>query len=156
MQLPFAILPVLKVTSSAAIMGPYRNNKCMLYTTWGLGVAIVFINFYLAVDFVQTTLDSSVSTIVGVSLFGLCYLALVAYLTWKPIGALPRDHRASLLHGELRGRSMRAAYQCSVWPCHRHAPVVGHRGGSSGAGKQGRRGVGVRGRAFCQGSSVNV
>ena len=53
-QLPFAMLPVLRLTCMPSIMGDFRTRGFTAGTVTFLSIFIIFINFYLFVDFLAT------------------------------------------------------------------------------------------------------
>ena len=77
LQLPFALLPILHFTNSWLIMNSFKNGIIMKVIVWLLAVAVIAINFYFVVDYVQ---DQPV-WVAGVSvLIILPYMVLVLYL----------------------------------------------------------------------------
>eukprot|EP01018_Ginkgo_biloba_P024326 Gb_08087 [translate_table: standard] len=86
-ELPFALLPLLKFTSSQTKMGPYANSLKIAIMTWIIGFGIMAINMYfLSTSFTKWLLDNSLPK-AGVVLIGivgfsalLIYLAGVLYL----------------------------------------------------------------------------
>lgn len=84
--LPFAIIPVLKLTSSARIMGPEMvPPTAQRYACWVIAMAVIVVNMFLAHDQISTVLSHWSAPAVA-----LCYLAvsvyagLVAYLAVGP------------------------------------------------------------------------
>ena len=53
-QLPFAMLPVLRLTCMPSIMGEFRTKGCMASVVTILSLSIVVLNFYLLIDFLVT------------------------------------------------------------------------------------------------------
>nr|DAD43547.1 TPA_asm: hypothetical protein HUJ06_001777 [Nelumbo nucifera] len=86
-ELPFALIPLLKFTSSKTKMGSHANSTMISVITWIIGSLIMAINiYYLATGFVKLLLNSGleVVAIVFAGLFGfsgmLVYLAGILYL----------------------------------------------------------------------------
>ncbi|KAI5669733.1 hypothetical protein M9H77_19586 [Catharanthus roseus] len=90
-ELPFALIPLLRFTSSQAKMGQHKNSVSVSLVTWFLGVCSIGINIYFLstslVGWITTTkMPRSASIILGLLLFPTMtlYLAMLAYLTLKP------------------------------------------------------------------------
>ncbi|GMH05180.1 hypothetical protein Nepgr_007020 [Nepenthes gracilis] len=89
-ELPFALIPLLKFTSSKTKMGSYANSVVISAITWIIGSLIMSINMYfLLSSFIKLLLHSDLkpvsivfSTIFGIAGFSL-YLAAIAYLTFR-------------------------------------------------------------------------
>ncbi|XAR50473.1 hypothetical protein NMG60_11004810 [Bertholletia excelsa] len=89
-ELPFALVPLLKFTSSKTKMGTYANSTVISATTWLIGSLIMGINiYYLATGFIKLLLHSHLK-VVGAVFCGilgfsgmLIYLAAIAYLVFR-------------------------------------------------------------------------
>ncbi|XP_052183979.1 metal transporter Nramp6-like [Diospyros lotus] len=89
-ELPFALIPLLKFTSSKTKMGAYANSTLITATTWVIGSLIMGVNiYYLATSFIKLLLRSHLE-VVGTVLCGilgfsgmLIYLAAIAYLVLR-------------------------------------------------------------------------
>ncbi|XP_027178535.1 metal transporter Nramp5-like isoform X1 [Coffea eugenioides] len=90
-ELPFALIPLLKFTGSAAKMGLHKNSIVVSLCTWLLGLCSIAINIY----FLSTSLlgwitnkkmPKAASILSGLLIFPLItlYIALLAYLILKP------------------------------------------------------------------------
>ncbi|XP_057968529.1 metal transporter Nramp1-like [Malania oleifera] len=86
-ELPFALIPLLKFTSSKKKMGPYANSTMVSAVTWIIGSLIMSINmYYLGSSFLKLLLHSHLKLVItvfcGVLGFSgmLVYLAGIAYL----------------------------------------------------------------------------
>ncbi|KAG0499489.1 hypothetical protein HPP92_004180 [Vanilla planifolia] len=86
-ELPFALLPLLKFTSSKAKMGPYVNSPMLSAATWAMGSLLIAINVYYIISaFFQVLLKGQMQTtfkaIVGICGFSalFVYLAAIVYL----------------------------------------------------------------------------
>ncbi|CAM6106189.1 unnamed protein product [Calypogeia fissa] len=89
-QLPFALLPLLKFTSSTTKMGPHANSKVVTVITWIIGFAVMVINIYFVSSaLLQWLLQSSISTrtrvLLGLSGVAgiLVYLGAIIYLALR-------------------------------------------------------------------------
>ncbi|XP_039114118.1 LOW QUALITY PROTEIN: metal transporter Nramp3-like [Dioscorea cayenensis subsp. rotundata] len=88
--LPFALVPLLKFTSSKTKMGPYANSFVIAATTWVISSLIMVINtYYLVTGFIKLLLHSGLHTaaIVFAGIFGfggmLVYLVAIFYLVFR-------------------------------------------------------------------------
>ncbi|KAL3528974.1 hypothetical protein ACH5RR_008296 [Cinchona calisaya] len=86
-ELPFALIPLLKFTSSQTKMGAHANSILISAVTWIIGSLIMGINIYYLVEKLVTTLTHSQLRVVGTVFCGilgfsavLVYLAGVIYL----------------------------------------------------------------------------
>ncbi|XP_051152631.1 metal transporter Nramp6 [Andrographis paniculata] len=86
-ELPFALIPLLKFTSSKTKMGSYANSISVSAITWIIGSFIMGINIYYLAEKLVTSLQHShlnLATIVLCGVLGfsamLVYLASIAYL----------------------------------------------------------------------------
>ncbi|KAF3447018.1 hypothetical protein FNV43_RR12198 [Rhamnella rubrinervis] len=89
-ELPFALLPLLKFSSSATKMGPQKNSIYIMIFSWILGFGIIGINiYYLSTGFVDWIIHSSlpkVATVfIGIIVFPLMaiYIVAIIYLTFR-------------------------------------------------------------------------
>ncbi|KAI9111222.1 hypothetical protein K1719_017833 [Acacia pycnantha] len=54
-ELPFALIPLLKFSSSSPKMGPHKNSIIIIVISWILGVGIIGINvYYLSIGLVNS------------------------------------------------------------------------------------------------------
>ncbi|XP_062229560.1 metal transporter Nramp3-like isoform X1 [Phragmites australis] len=88
--LPFALVPLLKFTSSKTKMGQHKNSICTAVLTWVIGLFIVLINtYFLITSFVRLLLHSGMSTVSQVfsGIFGflgmLIYITAILYLVFR-------------------------------------------------------------------------
>ncbi|MCO5589385.1 hypothetical protein L7F22_043352 [Adiantum nelumboides] len=113
-ELPFALLPLLKFTSSKTKMGPYKNPLVVTVITWGIGCGIMIINlYYLSTAFYNWLVSDNglvkgVQVIVGIVGFGamLLYLLAICYLafrTEKQVTYLLSPDDSSCANNEERG-----------------------------------------------------
>ncbi|XP_057490522.1 LOW QUALITY PROTEIN: metal transporter Nramp7.2-like [Actinidia eriantha] len=89
-ELPFALIPLLKFSSSATKMGPHKNSIYIIAVSWVLGLGIIGINiYYLSTGFVGWIIHSSlpkVATVfIGILVFPLMgvYIISVIYLMFR-------------------------------------------------------------------------
>ncbi|KAG7388986.1 hypothetical protein PHYPSEUDO_011449 [Phytophthora pseudosyringae] len=78
-QLPFALLPILILTSSPAIMGDFVNSKVTVVSGWMLGGLVCVINLYLVFTNLEglTLGCAGLTTLIGVGCF---YVGFLVYL----------------------------------------------------------------------------
>lgn len=89
-ELPFALIPLLKFTSSKTKMGLYANSRVISSTTWVIGSLIMGINVYYLAENLVVYLRDSRSNAVGTVFCGilgfsamLVYLAGIMYLVLR-------------------------------------------------------------------------
>ncbi|RWS12010.1 Protein Malvolio-like protein [Dinothrombium tinctorium] len=76
--LPFALIPLLTVTSSSEIMGTFKNNRATILTVCCILFFNIFTNFYFASLLVEKLKNWSI--LVAFILFGIFYILLLLYL----------------------------------------------------------------------------
>ncbi|XP_014500139.1 metal transporter Nramp5 [Vigna radiata var. radiata] len=89
-ELPFALIPLLKFSSSSTKMGPHKNSIIIIVISWILGLGIIGINvYYLSTAFVGWLIHSSLpkvaNVLIGIVVFPLMalYVGSVIYLTLR-------------------------------------------------------------------------
>ncbi|KAG6538597.1 hypothetical protein ZIOFF_003721 [Zingiber officinale] len=89
-ELSFALLPLLKFSSSQTKMGPHKSLIYIIVVSWILGLLLVAINIYfLSTSFVSWLIDSNLPTVanvlISIIVFPLMavYILAVIYLTFK-------------------------------------------------------------------------
>lgn len=89
-ELPFALIPLLKFSSSSSKMGPHKNSIYIIVFSWLLGLMIIGINMYfLSTSFVgwlvHNSLPKYANVLVGLLVFPLMlvYVVAVIYLTFR-------------------------------------------------------------------------
>ncbi|XP_019417129.1 PREDICTED: metal transporter Nramp5-like [Lupinus angustifolius] len=89
-ELPFALIPLLKFSSSSDKMGPHKNSIIIIVISWILGYGIICINvYYLSTAFVGWLIHSSLPKVanvfIGIIVFPLMivYIGSVIYLTFR-------------------------------------------------------------------------
>ncbi|EPS69341.1 hypothetical protein M569_05424, partial [Genlisea aurea] len=89
-ELPFALLPLLKFSSSAYKMGPHKNSIFIIVVSWILGLAIIGINvYYLSTGFVGWLIHSPLrrvwNVLISIVVFPLmaAYVLSVIYLMFR-------------------------------------------------------------------------
>ncbi|KAF5467935.1 hypothetical protein F2P56_012139 [Juglans regia] len=89
-ELPFALIPLLKFSSSTTKMGPHKNSIYIVVVSWVLGLGIIGINiYYLSTGFVGWLLHNHLPKVanvfVGLIVFPLMaiYILAVIYLTFR-------------------------------------------------------------------------
>ncbi|KAG6543804.1 hypothetical protein Mapa_014644 [Marchantia paleacea] len=86
-ELPFALIPLLKFTSSTTKMGPYANSLMVTSVTWVIGFCVMLINIYFVSSALWDWILHSSFSIVSLILLGssgvlgiLVYLGAIIYL----------------------------------------------------------------------------
>ncbi|WCJ44397.1 Metal transporter Nramp5 [Euphorbia peplus] len=94
-ELPFALIPLLKFSSSYSKMGPHKNSIYIIVISWVLGLGIIGINmYYLITGFVGWLIDNSLPKVgnvfIGLLVFPLIgvYIIAVIYLTFRKDSAV--------------------------------------------------------------------
>ncbi|XP_012440557.1 metal transporter Nramp5 isoform X1 [Gossypium raimondii] len=89
-ELPFALIPLLKFSSSSTKMGPYKNSIIIIVISWILGIGIIGINvYYLTTAFVDWLIHNDMPKVgnvfIGIVVFPLMaiYVLAVIYLTFR-------------------------------------------------------------------------
>ncbi|KAK4273994.1 hypothetical protein QN277_017289 [Acacia crassicarpa] len=89
-ELPFAMIPLLKFSSSSTKMGPHKNSMIIIIISWILGAGIIGINvYYLSTGFVGWLIHNSLPKVanvfIGIIVFPLMaiYIVAVLYLTLR-------------------------------------------------------------------------
>ncbi|RVX15877.1 Metal transporter Nramp5 [Vitis vinifera] len=89
-ELPFALIPLLKFSSSSTKMGPHKNSIYVIVFSWILGFGLMGINiYYLATGFVNWLLRNDLPKVgnvfIGIIVFPLMavYVLAVLYLTFR-------------------------------------------------------------------------
>ncbi|XP_073305783.1 metal transporter Nramp7.2-like [Primulina huaijiensis] len=89
-ELPFALIPLLKFSSTSTKMGPHKNSIYIIVISWILGLGIIGINiYYLSTAFVDWIIHNSLPKIgnvfIGIVVFPLMaiYIISVIYLMFR-------------------------------------------------------------------------
>ncbi|KGN47700.1 metal transporter Nramp5 [Cucumis sativus] len=89
-ELPFALIPLLKFSSSSTKMGPHKNSIYIIVISWILGLAIIGINiYYLSTAFVDWLIHNNLPKVanvfIGIAVFPLmaAYIGAVIYLMFR-------------------------------------------------------------------------
>ncbi|QHO16670.1 Metal transporter [Arachis hypogaea] len=89
-ELPFALIPLLKFSSSSTKMGPHKNSMIIIVISWILGLGIIGINvYYLITAFVGWLIHNSLPKVgnvfIGIIVFPLMAICVgsVIYLTFR-------------------------------------------------------------------------
>ncbi|XP_044511310.1 metal transporter Nramp5-like isoform X1 [Mangifera indica] len=89
-ELPFALIPLLKFSSSSTKMGPHKNSIYIVIISWILGLGIIGINvYYLTTGFVDWLIHNDLPRVenvfIGIIVFPLMavYISAVIYLTFR-------------------------------------------------------------------------
>ncbi|XP_073314668.1 metal transporter Nramp7.2-like [Primulina huaijiensis] len=89
-ELPFALIPLLKFSSTSTKMGPHKNSIYIIVISWILGLGIIGINiYYLSTAFVGWIIHNSLpkvgNVLIGIVVFPLMaiYIISVIYLMFR-------------------------------------------------------------------------
>ncbi|OVA12788.1 Natural resistance-associated macrophage like [Macleaya cordata] len=89
-ELPFALIPLLKFSSSSTKMGPHKNSIYIIVISWVLGLCIIGINiYYLSTGFVGWLIHNNMPKVANVFIglivfpFMAIYILSVIYLTFR-------------------------------------------------------------------------
>ncbi|KAK1686837.1 hypothetical protein QYE76_047685 [Lolium multiflorum] len=89
-ELPFALIPLLKFSSSTSKLGPHKNSIYIIVFSWILGLLLIGINIYfLSTSFVGWLIHNSLpkyaNVLVSIVVFPLMlfYIVAVIYLTLR-------------------------------------------------------------------------
>ncbi|KAK3034772.1 hypothetical protein RJ639_032285 [Escallonia herrerae] len=89
-ELPFALIPLLKFSSSTTKMGPHKNSIYIIIFSWILGLALIGINiYYLSTAFIDWLIHNNLPRVgnvfIGIIVFPLMaiYVFSVIYLMFR-------------------------------------------------------------------------
>ncbi|XP_044474971.1 metal transporter Nramp5-like [Mangifera indica] len=89
-ELPFALIPLLKFSSSSTKMGPHKNSIYIIVISWILGLGIIGINvYYLSTGFVGWLIHNDLPKVgnvfISIIVFPLMaiYLLAIIYLAFR-------------------------------------------------------------------------
>lgn len=80
LQLPFALLPLIKFTSSSKIMGPFASHGATRVVVWAIALVVLATNVVLVQDFARSSLPHTPLFYVLIVIFGLAYVFAVSYV----------------------------------------------------------------------------
>ena len=80
LQLPFALLPTLTISSSRKIMGDFANDLLNKSIALVLSVCVIGINLYFVWNFVETNFTGNTFVYVALAIFVIYYLSFLLYL----------------------------------------------------------------------------
>ncbi|KAL6771532.1 NRAMP4A [Auxenochlorella protothecoides x Auxenochlorella symbiontica] len=84
-QLPFAVVPLLVLTSGTGVMPPeFASSALSTYSAWAVALVIICINSGTAVETFITVLPPGVLAAAGFALFAATYLAFILFLAVGP------------------------------------------------------------------------
>eukprot|EP00124_Ichthyophonus_hoferi_P002855 Ihof_evm8s215 gene=Ihof_evmTU8s215 len=92
-QLPYALVPLLKFTSSEVTMGQHKNSILMIVTCVILTLIVVLANVFLIVNTVLDSVEgkAKIGMICFVAIIGVVYFGSLGYLAWKPVSPVIDD-----------------------------------------------------------------
>ncbi|XP_021725589.1 metal transporter Nramp5-like [Chenopodium quinoa] len=92
-ELPFALIPLLKFSSSSTKMGPHKNSNIIIVISWVLGLGIIGINiYYLITAFLGWLLHNNLPK-VGNVFMGIVVFPLIAIYILSVIYLMVRKDR---------------------------------------------------------------
>ncbi|WCJ44396.1 Metal transporter Nramp5 [Euphorbia peplus] len=84
-ELPFALIPLLKFSSSSTKLGPHKNSIFVIVISWILGVGLIGINlYYLSIGFVGWLIHNNLSKGKNI-LVGFLVFPLLAFYAFSII-----------------------------------------------------------------------
>uniref|UniRef100_A0A0D9V1C7 Uncharacterized protein n=1 Tax=Leersia perrieri TaxID=77586 RepID=A0A0D9V1C7_9ORYZ len=90
--LPFALIPLIKFSSSCTIVGPYKNSTSIIRIAWILSLVIIGINIYFfCTSFVDWLVHSDLPRVVNAIIstlvfpFMAAYIAALIYLAFRKV-----------------------------------------------------------------------
>lgn len=97
-ELPFALVPLLKFTSSKTKMGIHANSTTISCITWVIGFLIMAINiYYLASSFIKILLHGHLKLVAAIFLGIFGFLGMTVYLAGVAYLVLRRNKEATHL-----------------------------------------------------------
>merc|ERR1712118_446382 len=81
---PFTIIPILKITSNPMKMGVHRNSRVATAVLWVLCVFLCLLNVFAIGQQIYGSMSPGPAYALMVVLL-LPYLAVFAYMIWKPV-----------------------------------------------------------------------
>lgn len=117
-ELPFALIPLLKFTSSKTKMGSHANSTTISAITWIIGGLIMAINiYYLATSFIKLLLHSHKELVAVVFAGILGFSALAVYLAGIAYLVIRRNKEATHLLALTAPESRQSANElCNASP----------------------------------------
>ncbi|KAK0165967.1 hypothetical protein PV328_004434 [Microctonus aethiopoides] len=94
-QLPFATLPTIAFTSSARIMGEFKNGKFNKIVSTALSAVVIVINIYFVIQTVKSEFPDHWSVYVGMTIYAIFYLGFCLYLVIHMAIAMGADSLAN-------------------------------------------------------------
>ncbi|KAI3689461.1 hypothetical protein L2E82_47418 [Cichorium intybus] len=80
-ELPFALIPLLKFSSTKTKMGPHRNSIIIIVFSWVVGLGIIGINiYYLSTSFVDWLIHSSLPKVANVFIGMIVFPIMAIYV----------------------------------------------------------------------------
>ncbi|XP_071701784.1 metal transporter Nramp7.2-like [Rutidosis leptorrhynchoides] len=80
-ELPFALIPLLKFSSTSTKMGPHKNSTIVIVFSWVLGVGIIGINiYYLSTAFVDWLIHNSLPKVANVFIGMIVFPIMAVYV----------------------------------------------------------------------------
>jgi natural resistance-associated macrophage protein 2 len=88
-QLPFALIPLLKLTNSRRIMGDWKNSDAVSYIGWLLTILVISADFLMVVMNIYPYIGFEgvlpFLLMVFIAVLALFYIALLLWVIWAPV-----------------------------------------------------------------------
>jgi manganese transport protein len=99
-QLPFAVVPLIHITSDRSRMGPFANSATLRVFSWLVAAIIIFLNGYLAWSLLGSMPLNGVWGSIARAAVGITSLALVGLLVfliaWPLVAKRQREQRVAV------------------------------------------------------------
>jgi manganese transport protein len=109
-QLPFCLIPLVKITNNEKRMGTFRNGLIMRIVGIGLGVMVAAANIYLGFSTVleDIDLDSTYgrASLAGVIIASIVYFVMLVYLAYLPVDVVNDPSLVLSINGDDESRRL--------------------------------------------------
>eukprot|EP00201_Polytomella_parva_P013731 CAMPEP_0175070430 /NCGR_PEP_ID=MMETSP0052_2-20121109/18711_1 /TAXON_ID=51329 ORGANISM="Polytomella parva, Strain SAG 63-3" /NCGR_SAMPLE_ID=MMETSP0052_2 /ASSEMBLY_ACC=CAM_ASM_000194 /LENGTH=799 /DNA_ID=CAMNT_0016337545 /DNA_START=32 /DNA_END=2431 /DNA_ORIENTATION=- len=96
LQLPFALIPVLRITSCVEIMGEFVNGTTTKIVTWTIAVMIIMINLYAVFQSVFTYASSHHWAILVTCIVAFVYFSFIIFMSFGTLNSVRVARRKAL------------------------------------------------------------
>ena len=86
LQLPFALVPLIRFTASRDVMGAYANSRAITALAWIAALMIIACNAWLVMQTLTAHLTATLAAAIAV--FGFGAAVLLVYLAFAPLRAV--------------------------------------------------------------------
>eukprot|EP01134_Creolimax_fragrantissima_P007837 CFRG7837T1 len=84
-QLPFALLPLIRFTSDEFIMGDFTNGRRLQGLVRALSLVIICVNIYLIIDKTSDLLPHTFVVFTSMGIFGIVYIGFCLYVAFPEL-----------------------------------------------------------------------